>query len=147
MRMLLTMHRRTMYLTFPPPSLRFHGQRMWVESRLRGSRKNTTDVYLMITDMGRLLLVFNADWHRKRRIIHFWFRSKSFVQIKTFYANDISKSTDAWWVERMKYVCNEYTTDAKRFCTDGKIFFTFCILFASASAVGPGLIGQKFWAA
>ena len=37
--------------------------------------------------------------------------------------------TDAWWVERRKYVCNEYTTDAQLLSTDCKIYFTFCFLF------------------
>ena len=48
--------------------------------------------------------------------------------------------TDARWIERMKYVCNEYTTDAYRFPTDGKSFY---VLFASVRAVGPGLYTCK----
>ena len=49
-------------------------------------------------------------------------RSKGFVQFK--------------WVERKKYVRNEYTTDAQRFSTDDKIFYVLyplCICLSSGT--------------
>ena len=50
----------------------------------------------------------------------------SFVQFKTFDADEIK---EYGCLMSKKYVRNEYTTDVQllHFCTDGKIFFTFCI--------------------
>ena len=56
----------------------------------------------MITDIKRVLLVFVADLHRTRRK---FIRSKSFVQLKTFCADEITVdgcSTDRAYETRMQ---------------------------------------------
>ena len=62
---------------------------------------------------------------RKQNIVHGgkFIRSKLFFCSSKLFARMKSQWTDARWIERMQYVCNEYTTDAQRFSTDGKIFF------------------------
>lgn len=49
----------------------------------------------------------------------------------------ISQCTNDWWIERLKYVRNEYTTDAESFSE--RFVSSSC---AFASAVGPGFY---FW--
>ena len=58
-----------------------------------------------------------------------------------------SSRTDAWWIELIKYVCNIYTTDAKRILfsngwQDFKKLYTL-LSFASIRAVGLGL--NQIW--
>jgi hypothetical protein len=78
---------------------------------LRGFREDTAEVEQMLTNIERLLLVFAADL--QMYIVHAgkFIHSKSFVQLKMFCADEITR-TDTQWIQRMKYVCNEYTMDA-----------------------------------
>ena len=77
--------------------------------------------------------MFVADLHRTRRkFIH----SKSFVQLKIFCADEITVdgcSMDIAYETRMQWVHNGWQD-----------LFTFYILFASVSAVGPGLYRLTF---
>ena len=89
----------------------------------------------MLTDIERLLPVFVADLHRTRRK---FIRSKSFVQLKTFCADEITVdgcSMDRAYEARMQWGHNGCIA----FSNGWQDLFTFYILFASVSAVGPGL--------
>ena len=76
-----------------------------------------------ISETDRLVLVYVADldWHRKQRRVHPF---KRFCAVQNFLRG-WNHGADAWWVKSMKYVRNEFTTNALRFSTDGKIFLRF----------------------
>ena len=98
----------------------------------RGYSGRLTDNNGHRTFVARICCGFTSYTAESSSVLKVLCSSKLFARMK-------SQWTDARWIERMKHVCNEYTTDAYRFPTDGKIFFTFYVLFASVRAVGPGL--------
>ena len=79
----------------------------------------------MITDLDCLLQI---DIINSKKFI----RSEGLVQFKTFYADEIT--VYRCLMGPIKNLCNEYTMDAYRFSTDGKIFLRFV---SSLNLPGP----------
>ena len=85
--------------------------------------------------MDRLLLVYVADWHRKRRKVHSF---KRLCSVQNFLRE---WNHSVWILDRLS-AWNTYSISTERmhsiFLPTAE-FFMFCILFASASAVRPSL--------
>ena len=64
---------------------------------------------------------------------------KGFVQFKKSFSADQITVYRVLRVRTYEIRTQCVQNGCLAFFTDGKIFFTICILFASASAVGPGL--------
>ena len=98
----------------------------------RGYSGRLTDNNGHRTFIARICCGFTSYMAESSSVLKVLCSSKLFARMK-------SQWTDARWIERMKHVCNEYTTDAYRFPTDGKIFFyvlrPLCI--RKGSGTGP----------
>lgn len=114
--MLLTMYRHSIYFIFPPSAFS-----AVVNARIpRTSREDTADVSKMTTGKECLLLIYVMD------DILYTISSKSFMQLKRMDGYRVQKVPNRCMIGDFHII-------------DGKIFFSFYILFASISAVGPGL--------
>ena len=84
----------------------------------------------MIPEKKRLLQVYVADRHRKRRKVHPF---KRFRAVQNFLSGK----------NQSECMLDGYSMSTQQmhsaFLWTARFFFTHCILFASAGAVGPGL--------